>query len=304
MSKIIVTGACGFIASHVVDLLVSQGHKVLGIDDLSTGKRENAPEPSANFETVKVNVGNWFDLVAEFVDFEPEYVIHLAAQPSIGESWDNPIRDAYSNVMGTLNVIRASQKIGAKGLVFSSTSAVYGEKVFPPVGEDDLKQPNTPYGVSKLAAETYVRMLMPDNSVVLRFGNVYGPRQVPIGENQVVPRMIRHFEKGDEFYIHGDGNQERDMVYVGDVSRACANALEGDTGIYNIASGVGHTVNFLAKVMADIYEIPDYAWQHDDKTDPRRIVMNIDNAKVGLNWMPTTDIYNGLKETVEWWKKQ
>lgn len=215
--KILCTGACGFIGSHVVDLFLKEGHKVLCLDDLSSGRRDNLP-PKADF--FEINIGSWYDLVAEFVDFEPEVVIHLAAQPSICESFDNPVRDGYINVMGTLNVIRASMKTGVQRLVFSSTSAVYSE-LFSTLllSEDFPRLPQSVYGISKLAAESYARLLMPENSVVLRLGNVYGPRQIPLGENQVIPRMIRHFEKGDKFFIHGDGLQERDFVYVEDVQK-------------------------------------------------------------------------------------
>ena len=303
MSKVLVTGAAGFIGSHVVDMLLKVGHDVWCIDDLSSGLRSNLPE---KIEFAEINVASWYDLVAEFVDCEPEIVIHLAAQPSICESFDNPIRDGHVNVMGTLNVIRAAQKIGAQKLIFSSTSAVYWDLYSDlPTPEDWPCKPSTPYGISKLAAESYVRLLMPENSVVLRFGNVYGPRQVPLGENQVVPRMVRHFQKGDEFFIHGDGTQRRDMIYVEDVARACLQSMTDKFGIYNISSGNAVSVNKIASIIEEIYEVPGYKWQYDDHTDPRvKVELNIIKAREELGWIPEVNLEDGLAKTVKWWETQ
>lgn len=301
--KVLVTGAAGFIGSHVVDLLLMEGHEVMCLDDLSSGKLENMPK-GVNFH--KMNVGSWYELVAEFVDFEPEWVVHLAAQPSICDSIDNPIRDGYINVLGTLNVIRASQKIGAKRLIFSSTSAIYDEGDIPPLRENQRLNPQSPYGISKLAADSYIRNLMPHEGTVLRFGNVYGPRQVPIGSNQVIPRMIRHFEKGDSFFIHGNGEQIRDFVYVEDVALACLMALTAEpTGIYNIASGLGHSVNIIGSYLEKIYAAEGYIWEHDGEEDPRReVVLNITHAIDELAWIPKTSLFDGLTKTVEWWRSQ
>jgi UDP-glucose 4-epimerase len=151
----------------------------------------------------------------------------------------------------------------------------------------------------------YFRTLMPKDSVILRFGNVYGPRQVPLGENQVIPKMIRHFEKGDPFFIHGNGQQKRDMVYVEDVARACVNAIEGLPDVYNISSGHAVSVNELALLVAKLYDVPEYPWDHDDKEDMRQKV-ELDNfaAMEGLNWRPETNLEEGLRKTIEWWKKQ
>jgi UDP-glucose 4-epimerase len=299
--KILVTGAAGFIGSHVVDLLLEKGNEVLCLDDLSSGKRENLP---SKIDFAKVDVGRWFDLVAEFVDFEPEAVIHLAAQPSICDSIENPIRDGYVNVMGTLNVIRASQKIGVKRLIFSSTSAVYSELYSAiPYPEIFPCRPKSPYGISKFAAESYVNNMMPENSVVFRFGNVYGPRQVPIGENQVIPRMIRHFEEGYEFFIHSDGMQLRDYIYVGDVARVCVMALTGESGIFNVANGIGVSVNRIAAEIEQIYGVPGYKWEYDNKPEPRRKVeLDIQSVREAFSWEPTVGMTEGLQKTVEWWK--
>jgi len=298
--KILCTGAAGFIGSHLVEKLTLDGHEVIGLDNFSTGMRENIPK---GIKVVQCDVTNWFDLLAEFVDFEPDVVIHLAAQSAISSSIKTPSNDAWHNVMGTLSVIKASEKLGVKRLIFSSTSAVYDVRSLGVLSELSRTDPNTPYGISKLAAESYVRNLFPE-SVVLRFGNVYGPRQVPIGENQVIPQMIKHFEKGNLFYIHGDGEQTRDFVYVYDVVRALCLAIDGDPGIYNIAGSNSISINKLAEALCEVYDVKDYQWQHDDQNDPRRFVsMSICEAKERLGWEPEIHILNGLNETVKWWKK-
>lgn len=307
MTRVMLTGSCGFIGSHVVDALLAAGHEVLCLDNLSTGKRNNIPR-GMNF--CKVDVTHWWDIVSEFVDFEPEAVIHLAAQPSIFHSIDQPICDAHNNIIGTLNCIQAARRIGTvKKFVFASTSAVYdfsdADEVALSTTESCTLRPCSPYGISKLAAESYVRNLMPDGGVVLRFANIYGPRQVPLGENQVIPRMIKHFEKGDKFFIHGDGEQKRDFLYVTDVAQACLKALDGNPGTYNISSNSSFSINELAGLMECIYEVPGYKWEHTDQQDPRRRTC-LDNkrALVGLGWLPSIDLKDGLKKTVAWWKSQ
>jgi len=297
--KVLCTGAAGFIGSHVVEKLVKDGHEVIGLDNFSTGSHENVKK---GIKVVTCDVTSWFDLLAEFVDFEPDVVIHLAAQSAISTSIKTPSNDAWHNVMGTLAVIKASEKLGVKRLIFSSTSAVYDTRSTGVLTEISRTDPNTPYGISKLAAESYVRNLFPE-SVVLRFGNVYGPRQVPIGENQVIPLMIRHFEKGDLFYIHGDGEQTRDFVYVYDVACAICLAMDGDHGVYNIAGSRPLSINNLADALCEVYDVKDYQWQHDDQNDPRRFVsMSISEARERLGWEPQISILNGLNETVNWWK--
>ena len=303
--KVLCTGSAGFIGSHVVDLLLKNGHTVWCIDDLSTGKRENLP---SDVEFAKVNVASWYDLVAEFVDFEPEAVIHLAAQPSLTESVDNPIRDAHVNIMGTVNCLRAAQKIGAKKFVFASTSAVYSDErvLLSRLVEDTELNPQSPYGISKMAGEMYVKNLFPDGYTILRFGNVFGPRQVPLGTNQLIPHIIEHFEKGEKFYILGDGEQSRDFVYVEDVACAVLSALMTSTPCTcNIAFGNPQTVNSVAREIATIYGVPEYQFEHTAEQDPRRIVsMSIQKAKELLAWEPKVPIAEGLKRTVEWWQKR
>jgi UDP-glucose 4-epimerase len=299
--KLLITGGCGFIGSHVTELAVKRGHKVLVLDNLSTGQQEYLADGALFF---KCDITAWLDLVSEFVDFEPDIVLHLAAQAAISRSWDQPTNDAWQNVIGTLNILRVSERKQVQRVVVASTSAVYSQESIFPISLGDRLEPNTPYGISKLAAESYARLLFP-NSIVLRLGNVYGPRQVPLGENQVIAHMLEHFEEGKPFYIHGDGNQERDFVYVEDVAEAFLQAAESSSspGTYNVATGNSISIMKLAEMFAAQYGVPDYKWEHDDKHDPRRMVgLDVSASSKRLGWTAKIGIQEGLRRTISWRK--
>jgi UDP-glucose 4-epimerase len=303
--KIVVTGGCGFIGSHIVELLVNEGNSVTVLDNLSTGKSENLEHIQPTRGKLKVemcDIRQLNSLRGFFQEAQPEAVIHLAAQAAISTSWKAPYLDAHVNVMGTLNVIKIANDYRVKRIVFASTSAVYGPKRWGRLAESDNPMTDSPYGLTKLTAENYLRMLFP-SSAILRFGNVYGPRQVPIGENQVIARMIAHFMKGDEFKIHGDGKQTRDYVYVKDVANAAAQAIHGFAGTYNIASGKSLSVLDVAQEMAEIYDAAFYPWEHDRAIDERRSVrMSVRKAARKLMWTAKTPFREGLMETIRWWE--
>lgn len=302
--RILVSGGCGFVGAHVVARLHKRHHQVYVFDDLSTGKLENVQgllstdRNGIDFELCDVR--NEKHLLCSFEQFKPEIVVHLAAQSAISTSLDDPVKDAQINALGMLNVIHAAKWFQAKRIIFASTSAVYREKPRK-LREYDECQPVSPYGVSKLAAELYLKNMFP-HTVILRFGNVYGPLQVPLGENRVIPRMIRHFKYGDEFQIFGDGKQTRDWVFVEDVAEAVEKAITGVTGTYNIASGTRTTVNQLAEMMAEIYGVKGYQWEHAVKWEPRRdITLDVSAAERWLDWKARTKFMDGLKRTKDWW---
>lgn len=296
--RVIVTGGCGFIGSHLTNLLLNAGHEVTVIDDCSTGK--NMVDAPICFADIR----NFSAVWPCFQDFKPQAVMHLAANASITTSVLDPVRDLQINGIGTLNILRAARDVGVSKFVFASTSAVYADSPRA-LTEHSKLDGASPYAISKRAAEKYIYGYFPE-AVILRLGNVYGPRQLPIGENQVIARMIKHFKAKDPFFIFGDGMQERDFVYVRDVVTAFYRALVGRPGTYNIASGYTTSVNDVAKLVADAWGFMNYTWDHlADRQDPRRKVwMNVDQARLGLNWMPQTTLEEGIAKTMDWWNSQ
>lgn len=297
--KILVTGAAGFIGSHVVERLVSLGHDVMILDNLSTGRIENLETVLDKIKGHYCDIVNLGELDSCLNQWgSPDAIIHLAAQAAITTALKNPFRDLEVNGIGTLNMLRLAESYHVKKFVYASTSAVYGDKWTGQLKEGMPKMPDNYYGISKLTGEYYVRIANMDTTI-LRLGNVYGPRQVPIGENQVVPRMIKHLLDGDEFFIFGDGRQRRDFVYVKDAARAFTMAVEAQGGIYNIATGHSVEVNWIANFLA-----PDHQWQYDlSRIDQRtNVQMDISEATMRLGWTPWTKAKDGLQETMEWWK--
>ena len=301
--RIAITGGAGFIGSHVVDLLAGK-HELMIIDNFSTGKHQNISDALTKHYPIALHDADICNLpvvLGLFDAFKPTHVVHLAAQAAITTSLSNPAFDLVTNAIGTLNVITASKKAGVKKVVFSSTSAVY-KNSRRKLRENSILEPDSPYGISKLTAESYLRTMFP-HTTILRFGNVYGPRQVPIGENQVIPRMIKHFKFGDEFYIFGDGKHQRDFIYVEDVAEAVRAALYGTCGIYNIASGNCFSVNEIASIVADMFGVAGYKWDYAPAREQReKVQMDVSAAKSGLGWKPKVMLREGLQRTMTYWE--
>lgn len=234
--RAIVTGGAGFIGSHVVDALVARGDEVVVLDDLSHGKRENV-SPGAGLVVADIRDGQ---AVAEtFGRLRPEACFHLAAQADVRVSVDRPDYDCEVNVLGTIRLLEAARAHGAR-IVFASTGgAIYGECP-DPAPESAPREPLAPYGTSKLAGEEYLatyNRLYGSEHTSLRFGNVYGPRQDPHGEAGVVAIFLGRLARGEAPHVFGDGSQQRDYVYVGDVVEAALAALDRPAGIFNVGTG-------------------------------------------------------------------
>lgn len=310
--RVLISGGAGFVGSHVYDALRQGGHSVLILDNFSTGRMENillsdvGSDKRTDVLLFEGDISIFKTVAQAFQDFKPDAVVHLAAQAAISTSVENPVLDLTVNGIGTLNVLCAAKKAGVKNFIFSSTSAVYkhtGSKLFR-TKEDAPLGPDTPYGISKLAAEMYIRRVFP-KATILRFANVYGERQVPIGENQLLSRMIRHFKYGDDFKIFGSGNQKRDYVHVSDVVDAIKFSLEGGTpGTYNIATGVAVSVNEVATLVENYYGVLGYKWDHTETEDPRKYVcLDPGAAYRGLGWKAKVNIVAGVKRTIDWWER-
>ncbi len=292
--RAIVTGGAGFIGSHVAEALVARGDEVHVLDNLSTGKRENVPSEA------ELHVGDIRDPGDTFGAVRPEVVFHLAAQASVSVSVARPTFDAEVNVLGTVAVLEAARAHGAQ-VVFSSTGgAIYGE-CDRPATEDWERRPLSPYGTSKLAGEEYLaawNRLHGTRHVALRYGNVYGPRQDPHGEAGVVAIFLRAVGDGKRPTIFGDGSQERDYVYAGDVARATLSATALSGGVVNIATGRATSVLELVETMrrATRREIDP---EHGPKRlgDLQRSVLDAGLAARELGWHAEVSLEDGLRAT-------
>jgi UDP-glucose 4-epimerase len=239
--RAIVTGGAGFIGSHVVDTLVARGDEVVVLDDLSRGKRENVNHGA---ELVVADIRDEEAVNAVFEEARPDACLHLAAQADVRISVDRPDFDAEVNVIGTIRLLEAAHAHGTR-IVFASTGgAIYGECA-EPAAETSPLAPLSQYGTSKLAGEEYLAMynrLYGSEHTTLRYGNVYGPRQDPHGEAGVIAIFLGRLARGEAPHIFGDGSQQRDYVYVGDVAAVTVAALARRAGVFNVGTGVATSV--------------------------------------------------------------
>jgi len=305
MSKIIVTGGAGFIGSHIVDRYIREGHEVVVIDDLSTGKKENI-NPRARFYNIDIRDNRIRDI---FEKERPEIINHHAAQMDVRRSTEDPFFDAEVNILGTINLLENSIRYGVKRFIFASSGgAVYGEQVDFPAKEDHPNLPLSPYGVSKLAGEKYIYYYSANfglEYVSLRYSNVYGPRQNPEGEAGVVAIFIGRLLSGKEPVINGDGEQTRDYVYVDDVVEANIRAILSDAGgEFNIGTGIETTVNTILTRLIDITRI-DIKGIHGPpkRGEQRRSVLDYNRARGLLGWEPKVTLDEGLRRTVLYFRK-
>ncbi|MCB2191561.1 MAG: NAD-dependent epimerase/dehydratase family protein [Deltaproteobacteria bacterium] len=307
--KILVTGGAGFIGSQVAQAYVEAGHQVTVLDNLSTGKLENLP-PQAEFVEADITSPQAAELVA---DGGFQVINHHAAQISVPASVIDPMNDAQSNVLGLLNLLEAGRHAKLERFIFvSSGGAVYGEMQGVPVDESFPARPMSPYAVAKRAGELYLDYYWLQHglaSVVLRYANVYGPRQIPHAEAGVVAIFMDCLMQGDEatIYCPGDlpGGMKRDYTYVGDIVRANLAALQRGQGIYNIGTGVATDTMTLWEAMkkAAGQDAP-HCIGPARAGDIRYSALNCAKAAQELGWTPQSDLADGLAQTWAWRKKQ
>jgi UDP-glucose 4-epimerase len=289
-----VTGGAGFIGSNLVDALVARGDEVTVVDDLSSGKRANL-NPAAAFVERDIRDGIELD--------GAEVVFHLAAQADVQTSVREPDRDAQVNVVGTVRVAEAARLAGAQ-VVFSSTGgAIYGE-CDGPADEGTRLAPMSPYGIAKLCAEQYLtgwNRIHGTRNVVLRFANVYGPRQDSGLEGGVVSIFLERMARGDETVIYGDGGQTRDFVYVGDVVDSLLAAAGRDGGTFNIGTGSETSVLELHEACRAVSGRGDAArFEPARLGDARRSVLGVALAARELGWSARVSLDEGLRHTWAW----
>jgi UDP-glucose 4-epimerase len=304
--KILVTGGAGFIGSHLVDVLIERGHDVVIIDNLSTGKKENINK-KAKFYKIDICSSKIREI---FKKEKPEIVFHLAAKINVRKSIEDPISHAKTNILGSLNVIQnfikyRTSNIKHSRFIFSSSIAVYGEPKKLPIDENHPLNPISSYGIAKLTIENYLKLYSARglNFVILRFSNVYGPRQRSDKEGGVVANFIDRILKRKKPIVFGDGNQTRDFLFVGDAVDALILALKAKpSSIYNVGTNKEITINNLFRLISKnlnkkvepIYK-PSY----------REIIKSkIDYSKIRqeLGWKPKFDLQRGLIKTIEWYK--
>jgi len=303
--KVMVTGGAGFIGSHVVDHCLDAGHDVVVVDDLSTGRRENV-NPKARLYVVDIRDEEALGKVFEAE--RPEAICHEAARANVRESMVKPILYAEVNVIGSLMLLELARKYGTKKIVYASTGgAVYGEPEYVPADENHPINPLDPYGASKHHVEHYLyiyRIHYGLDYTILRYPNVYGPRQDPYGEAGVVAIWTAEMLNGGEPLINGSGEQERDFVYVGDIARANVLALtRGGGEIFNLGSGIGTSIN---KVFT--YLRKSTGCQCKEVHGPAKLgevfrtFLNADKAKAGLGWEVEVPLDEGFDRTTAYFR--
>ena len=306
--KILVTGGAGFIGSHVVDAFVTAGHEVAVLDNLSTGREENV-NPAARLH--RADVTDLAQVEAVIASFKPEVVDHHAAQSEVPKSVADPGNDARVNVVGGLNVLKASVDNSVRKVIFSSTGgALYGEPDIVPADEDHPVRPLSPYGTSKFAFEQYLGTFNRTfhlRFTTLRYANIYGARQDFFAEEgRVVAIFAARMIEGKPVTIDGDGGQSRDMLHVGDVAIANLAALDrGDGGTFHISTGVPVTVNDLFRKLALLTEYRlEPRFGPARKGDVYRIALDPTRAKEQLGWEPRIPLDEGLRLTVDYFRQQ
>ena len=303
-TKILVTGGAGFIGSHVVDRLLEMGHDVAVVDDLTSGRTANLSPKATLYETDIAGPELDDVLRAE----RPEVVCHYAAQISVPQSMRDPVADANTNILGSLNLLQSCVRNGVRKVVYTSSGgAIYGEPQYLPCDEAHPVNPLSFYGASKYAVEKYLYVYRLEHGLdytALRLGNVYGPRQDPTGEAGVVAIFARAMLEDRPITIFGTGEQERDFVYVRDVVEASVAAFEQGGGeSFNIATGAGTSINRIyALLKASSAYTGEASYGPARPGDVFRIYLDVAKAREGLGWEPRYSLEDGLRETLQWFR--
>lgn len=305
--RILITGGAGFIGSHITDHYLDLGHEVAILDSLWSeggGKQENI-NPNAHF--YQADIMDNHALTTIFDDFKPQIINHHAAQHSVSVSTKHPQLDAQVNVLGLLNILTQAQRLEARKVIFASSGATYGTPARLPIDEDTPQRPESPYGITKLVAEHYLRYwsnALGLTYTALRYGNVYGPRQDPNGEAGVISIFAKRFLARQEVRIDWDGEQRKDYIYVGDVAQANVQALNrGDNEIICLGTGRAVSVNEIYKILVEQtgFEAP-ITKAPKRPGDIYQAYFNSGKAERILAWQPEVSFEDGVKTTLEFFR--
>jgi len=317
LTKVLITGGAGFIGSHIAEQCILAGHEVVAIDDLSSGKVENLPD-GVLFR--KIDISDSQAIQEIFNEVKPDCVIHQAAQISVSRSVREPDHDAMINIIGLINTLKASVEQKVRSFVFASSGGVLYGDVYSPADENTPAMPVSPYGISKLTGEYYLKFFSREfglRTVALRYANVYGPRQDPHGEAGVVAIFLQKMLATKEPVINGDGKYVRDYVFVKDVARANLLAMSSErTGFsaYNVGTGIGTDVNDLEKGLREkllqvmehkghTLSIPKVLYGPHRAGDLRSSLLDCAKINRELGWSPTVGLDEGFLRTAEWFAR-
>lgn len=293
--KVLITGGAGFIGSHTVDLLIKHNHQVIIVDNLSHGKAENINK-HAKFYQIDITSPQ---LESVIENEKPQIIMHLAAKTNVENSIKNPIQDAQNNIIGTLNLLEAARKNNVSKIIYSSSAAVYGEPKYLPIDEKHPTDMLSGYGASKHTVEHYLKIykeLYNLDYTVLRYANVYGPRQDTSGEGGVISIFFDKFKNDITPIIYGTGNQIRDFIYVEDVANSNLMCLDSDIcGIYNVSTDTEITINALIQILNKVFNkniIPTY--ENARKGDIKDSYLSYDKLHKKLKWEPEFSLLDGI----------
>lgn len=307
--RVLVTGGAGFIGSHIVDALRASGHEPGILDNMSTGVEENVPD---GVPLYRVDCQDEVGVKAAFDEFEPNAVCHQAAQMSVSRSVREPKFDAECNILGMLEILQNAHRVGCERFVFASSGGVLYGDVHEPAPETTPSNPISPYGISKMVGEEYMKFFAREHGlkgVAMRYANVYGPRQNPHGEAGVVAIFCKMLLAGDVPTINGDGKYIRDYVYGPDVAQAnllaLTKPLESDFESYNVGTSTPTDVNDLAGHLVALVrergiDVPEPKHGPDRPGDLRSSLVDYSKITAGLGWTPSMNVGEGLKNTVDW----
>ncbi|MCP4584044.1 MAG: NAD-dependent epimerase/dehydratase family protein [candidate division Zixibacteria bacterium] len=303
MKRALITGGAGFIGSHVADALLDKGFYVEIVDNLYTGLKKNVPG-KAVFHEMDIRDAAMDEI---FQEGKFDIVYHLAAQMDIRKSVADPAFDAEANIIGGINLLQMCKKYKIKKVVFSSTCASYGEQISFPAPESHPQNPASPYGITKLAFEKYLYFYLKEfglKFVILRYANIYGPRQRSDGEGGVVAIFFERLLAGKKAFIYGDGNQTRDLTYVGDVVNANLMAMDCDRcEAFNVSTGQETTINSLFDIMKDLTgSNQEKIYQPPREGETMRSVLDSSKIRSSMEWRPQHDLQSGLAKTAEFFR--